>query len=47
MKKTITIALLALIISVSVTACSNTIKGIGRDMQSTGEKITDSMKDYD
>lgn len=47
MKKTILTLLSVLVISLSLSACSNTIRGIGRDMQNTGERITDSMKDYD
>ena len=45
MKKSAFALLTILLISISLSACSNTIAGIGRDMQRSGEYITDSMKE--
>jgi len=47
MKRIILVLLTILLLSTTLSACGNTIKGIGKDMQRTGERITDSMKDYD
>lgn len=43
MKKTVLVALL--VILVSVAGCTNTISGLGKDMKTTGERITDAMKE--
>ncbi len=45
MKKISLVILVTLLLSISLSACGNTIAGLGKDMQRTGERITDSMKD--
>lgn len=39
------ICMLLIMLSVSLTACSNTLEGLGKDMQELGKSIQKSTKD--
>ena len=45
MKKSVLLLLAALLISISLSACSNAITDIGKHLKRTGEYVTNTMKE--